>query len=64
MESGDTAPDFKLQNQDGEVVRLSDLRGRNVVLYERANAVVLGVSPDTPAKLRKFNERVLAELAA
>jgi len=70
-----------LQNQDGETVRLSDLRGRSVVLYfypkadtpgcttqacgvrdrgadyEGANAVVLGVSPDPPAKLRKFADK-------
>jgi peroxiredoxin len=29
---GDTAPDFELVNQFGEPVRLSSLRGRNVVL--------------------------------
>jgi peroxiredoxin Q/BCP len=27
------APDFELRNQDGEIVRLSDLRGRRVVVY-------------------------------
>jgi peroxiredoxin Q/BCP len=30
---GDTAPDFALQNQDGETVKLSDLKGRTLVLY-------------------------------
>jgi thioredoxin-dependent peroxiredoxin len=30
---GDAAPDFELQNQDGETVKLSDLRGKTVVLY-------------------------------
>jgi peroxiredoxin Q/BCP len=30
---GDTAPEFELQNQDGESVRLADFRGRTVVLY-------------------------------
>ncbi len=32
-EVGDEAPDFTLHNQDGESVTLSDLRGRNVVVY-------------------------------
>ena len=30
---GDTAPDFTLTNDQGEDVSLSDLRGRNVVVY-------------------------------
>ena len=30
---GDQAPDFALQNQDGESVKLSDFAGRTVVLY-------------------------------
>ncbi|MBI3784663.1 MAG: redoxin domain-containing protein [Deltaproteobacteria bacterium] len=29
---GTAAPDFELQNERGELVRLSSLRGRNVVL--------------------------------
>jgi peroxiredoxin Q/BCP len=33
LESGTTAPDFTLPDQDGNPVRLSDLRGRRVVLY-------------------------------
>jgi peroxiredoxin Q/BCP len=33
LETGQTAPDFELLDQDGETVRLSDLRGRRVVLY-------------------------------
>ena len=33
LEIGDLAPDFELLNQDGEMVRLSDLRGSKVVLY-------------------------------
>jgi thioredoxin-dependent peroxiredoxin len=33
IETGDTAPDFELSDQDGRPVRLSDLRGRPVVLY-------------------------------
>jgi peroxiredoxin Q/BCP len=30
---GAPAPDFELPNDDGETVRLSELRGRPVVLY-------------------------------
>ena len=33
IEPGQTAPDFELPDQDGSPVRLSDLRGRRVVLY-------------------------------
>jgi thioredoxin-dependent peroxiredoxin len=81
IEPGTPAPDFKLPNQDGESVKLSDLRGQWVVLYfypradtpgctvqacsvrdhradyEKAGAVVLGVSPDTPAELKKFVDK-------
>ena len=81
MEPGDIAPDFELRDREGSPTRLSDLRGRNVVLYfypkadtpgcttqacgvrdraadyEAADAVVLGVSPDPPEKLRRFADR-------
>lgn len=77
---GEQAPDFALKNQDGETVRLSDYRGRKVVLFafpkagtpgcttqacglrdafpriEAANAVVLGLSPDTPEDLKKWQQ--------
>jgi peroxiredoxin Q/BCP len=33
IETGHDAPDFELPDQDGNTVRLSDLRGRRVVLY-------------------------------
>jgi len=33
LQQGDVAPDFELSDQDGETVRLSDLRGGTVVLY-------------------------------
>jgi peroxiredoxin Q/BCP len=75
---GDAAPLFELPDQDGQIVRLADLRGRRVVIFfypkamtsgctlqarafnaalpeiERRNAVVLGISPDPPARLRRF----------
>jgi thioredoxin-dependent peroxiredoxin len=81
IETGTTAPDFELPNQDGEQVSLSGLRGHNVVLYfypradtpgcteqacgvrdrageyARADAVVLGVSPDSVTKLRRFADK-------
>ena len=80
-DSGEQAPDFELQNQDGETVRLADYAGKTVVLYfypkadtpgcttqacgirdrgaeyDAAGAVVLGVSPDKPAALRKFADK-------
>src|SRR3712207_1002532 len=33
IETGEQAPDFELPDQDGQTVRLSDLRGKRVVLY-------------------------------
>ena len=33
LKSGDSAPDFSLSTGDGEMVNLSDLRGKPVVLY-------------------------------
>jgi thioredoxin-dependent peroxiredoxin len=81
IEPGSRAPDFTLDNQDGESVSLSDHRGRWVVLYfypkadtpgcttqacgvrdrgreyAKADAVVLGVSPDSVAKLKKFADK-------
>jgi peroxiredoxin Q/BCP len=80
IEQGDVAPDFELPDQDGRVVKLSDFRGRSVVVYfypkastpgcttqacgvrdhqadyQQANAVVLGISPDPVAKVRKFHD--------
>jgi peroxiredoxin Q/BCP len=81
VEEGKPAPEFELTNDAGETVRLSDLRGKPVVLYfypqddtpgcttqacgirdvygefERAGAVVLGVSPDDPASHVRFKEK-------
>jgi peroxiredoxin Q/BCP len=79
IEPKDKAPDFELPDQDGNPVKLSDLRGQQVVVYfypkadtpgcttqacgvrdhradyAKAGAVVLGISPDTVAKVKKFH---------
>jgi peroxiredoxin Q/BCP len=33
IEPGQPAPDFELPDQDGNTVRLADLRGQRLVLY-------------------------------
>ena len=33
VREGDPAPDFELESDDGGTVRLSELRGKRVVLY-------------------------------
>jgi peroxiredoxin Q/BCP len=81
LETGAKAPEFDLPDQDGQRVRLADLRGQTVVLYfypkadtpgcttqacgirdhradyEAAGAVVLGVSPDPVAEVKKFADK-------
>ena len=81
IEEGKPAPDFELKTDTGETLKLSDLRGRQVVLYfypkddtpgcttqacgirdvygefERAGAVVLGISPDSERSHVKFKEK-------
>jgi thioredoxin-dependent peroxiredoxin len=81
IEPGEQAPDFELPDQDGNPVKLSDLRGQPVVVYfypkadtpgcttqacgvrdhcgdyAQAGAVVLGISPDTVAKVKKFHDK-------
>ncbi len=39
---GQAAPDFELQNQDGETVRLSDFRGRRVIIFAFPKANTMG----------------------
>ncbi|MEL6270234.1 MAG: thioredoxin-dependent thiol peroxidase [Chloroflexota bacterium] len=39
---GETAPDFELTTQDGETVKLSDLRGKKVILFAYPRAGTSG----------------------
>ena len=79
--SGISAPDFELLDDTSTPRKLSDFRGRNVVLYfypaddtpgctkeacnfrddysayEKANIVILGVSPDTVKSHVKFKQK-------
>ena len=81
VEVGQSAPDFELPDQNGEPVRLSDLRGQRIVLYfypkadtpgcttqacgirdhaadyDAADAVVLGISPDTVKDVKTFADK-------
>src|SRR6202044_3828117 len=81
VEEGKPAPDFELTSDSGESVKLSALRGKQVVVYfypkddtpgcttqacgirdawgefERAGAVVLGVSPDNVGSHAKFKSK-------
>ena len=41
-EIGDTAPDFELQNHNGETVKLSDYRGKKVLLFAYPRAGTSG----------------------
>ena len=77
---GDIAPDFELPDQNGTIHRLSDYRGKKVILYfyprdntagctkqacgfaerypqfQEKGAVVLGVSKDSVASHKKFEQ--------
>ena len=81
LEVGQSAPDFKLLNQDESEVPLSSYKGQKVILYfypaaatpgcttqacdfrdnlnslKSAGYTVLGISPDKPGKLKKFQEK-------
>lgn len=42
IQAGEMAPDFALPNPDGQIVRLSDLRGKRVILYFYPKAMTSG----------------------
>lgn len=81
LKSGDQAPSFRLTDQNGKKVALSDFKGRKVLLYfypkantsgctkqscsvseakgnlKRRKVDVLGISPDSPEKQKKFDDK-------
>jgi len=81
LETGKKAPDFTLLDQDGAKVKLSDYKGKRVVVFfypkamtpgctrescdfrdevaafKKKKVVVLGISKDTPASQKKFQEK-------
>jgi thioredoxin-dependent peroxiredoxin len=65
IEQGDDAPDFELPDQDGNPVKLSDLRGRPVVVYFYPKAETSGCTVqacgvrDHRADYEKAGARVL-----
>lgn len=78
LTAGDRAPAFTLLDQNGEKVKLTDLKGRKVLVYfypkadtpgcttqscelsaiqGDVDAAIIGISPDLPAKQRKFDDK-------
>ncbi len=79
LKPGDKAPTFTLLDQDGNKVKLSDFKGRKVLVYfypkadtpgctqqacglrdvmpKVGDTAVLGISPDKPAKQKKFDDK-------
>jgi peroxiredoxin Q/BCP len=47
LESGDTAPDFTLDDQDGSPVALAEYRGRKVILYFYPEAMTPGCTTES-----------------
>lgn len=57
LEIGQKAPDFALQNQNGEEVRLSDYKGKKVVLYFYPKDNTKGCTAQS-CGFRDFNEEI------
>jgi peroxiredoxin Q/BCP len=79
LAAGATAPAFTLKDQSGESVKLSQFKGRKVLVYfypkadtpgctaqscglrdvagDIGDTVVIGISPDQPEKLAKFDDK-------
>src|SRR3954451_624610 len=79
LKPGDKAPTFTLLDQQGDKVKLSDFKGRKVLVYfypkadtpgcttqacglrdiagDVADTAILGISPDQPDKLDRFDQK-------
>jgi thioredoxin-dependent peroxiredoxin len=79
LSAGDKAPAFTLLDQDGNKVKLSDFKGRKVLVYfypkadtpgcttqscglrdvaeQIGDTVIIGISPDQPERLAKFDQK-------
>lgn len=81
LKPGDKAPDFEALNEHNEAIKLSDYKGKGVILFfypkddspgctkeaynlrdnyralQKKGFEVLGVSPDKPAKHKKFIDK-------
>jgi len=53
---GEDAPDFELQSHDGEAIRLSNYRGKWVVLYFFPKAFTSGCTRETQEFARLWND--------
>src|SRR5690606_8690722 len=56
LQIGDKAPDFALQNQDGNTIRLSDLQGKKVVLYFYPNDNTPGCSAQSSNLMYNYED--------
>jgi peroxiredoxin Q/BCP len=79
LAAGDKAPAISLKDQTGATVKLSQFKGRKVLVYfypkadtpgctaqscglrdvadQIGDTVILGISPDKPTRLKKFDEK-------
>ena len=81
LKVGERVPAFTLTDQRGKKVKLSDFKGKRVVVYfypradtpgcttqscslsealplmKKLKVVVVGISPDTPEKQKKFDDK-------
>ena len=53
---GDIAPDFELPNQDGKMIKLSDYRGKRVVIFAFTRAGTAGCTAQACALRDEFDE--------